>query len=80
MEWYIPLTVLPAIALIILSTSNFLVGLNSELNQLERNRDVSDWIIDPKNKTINMTLLKKDLGNKRVNTFLLCLFIRKSIQ
>ena len=31
MEWYIPLTILPAIALIILSTSNFLVALDGEI-------------------------------------------------
>ena len=34
MEWYAPLTILPAIALIILSTSNFIVSLNSEITQL----------------------------------------------
>jgi protein-S-isoprenylcysteine O-methyltransferase Ste14 len=48
MEWYIPLTVLPAVALIILSTSNFLVGLNSEINMLEAGDETIDWVIDQK--------------------------------
>lgn len=34
MEWYAPLTVLPAIGLLILSTSNFIVALNNEINGL----------------------------------------------
>lgn len=48
MEWYFPLTVLPAIALIILSTSNFLVALNVEVDKLERKKDVAPWVIDQK--------------------------------
>jgi len=36
MEWYVPLTILPAIALLILSTSNFIVSANSEIQQLEK--------------------------------------------
>jgi hypothetical protein len=35
MEWYGPLTILPAIALVILSTSNFIVSSNSEIQALE---------------------------------------------
>lgn len=35
MEWYAPLTILPAIGLIILSTSNFIISLNAEIIQLE---------------------------------------------
>jgi hypothetical protein len=31
MEWYGPLTILPAIGLLILSTSNFIVSLNEEV-------------------------------------------------
>ena len=50
--WYVPLTILPAIGLIILSTSNFLVALNSEIYQLERNNDVGEWIIEQKIKQL----------------------------
>ena len=35
MEWYGPLTVLPAIGLIIMSTSNFIVHLNNEIVEME---------------------------------------------
>jgi hypothetical protein len=36
MEWYGPLTVLPAIGILILFTSNFIVSLNNELTGLEK--------------------------------------------
>ena len=39
MEWYGPLTILPAIALVILSTSNFIVSSNSEIQALEKETD-----------------------------------------
>ena len=35
MEWYGPITILPAVALLIMSTSNFVRSLNDELFQLE---------------------------------------------
>lgn len=35
MEWYVPLTILPAIGLIITSTSSFIIALNAEIIQLE---------------------------------------------
>jgi hypothetical protein len=34
MEWYIPISLLPGIALIILSTSNFILALNNEIKEL----------------------------------------------
>ena len=52
MEWYAPLTILPAICLIILSTSNFLIALNDEIYQLEKEKDVNEWIIDQKLKQL----------------------------
>ena len=33
-QWYIPITILPGICLIVLSTSNLLIALNSEIIQL----------------------------------------------
>jgi len=35
MEWYLPMTIIPGIGLIILSTSNLMLALNSEINALE---------------------------------------------
>ncbi|MDA8692901.1 hypothetical protein N9L92_02480 [Saprospiraceae bacterium] len=52
MEWYIPLTMLPAVALIILSTSNFIVALNSELYQLEKDAINDQWVIENKAKQL----------------------------
>ena len=37
MEWYGPLTILPAIGLLILSTSGFIISLNGEITELEGN-------------------------------------------
>ena len=36
MTWYIPLTIIPGIALIIMSTSNFVVALNTEISLLKK--------------------------------------------
>jgi len=35
MEWYLPITILPGIGMIILSTSNIMLDLNNEITQLE---------------------------------------------
>ena len=52
MEWHAPLSILPAIGLIILSTSNFIVALNNELYQLEENKEANKWIITQKLKQL----------------------------
>ena len=38
MEWYGPLTILPTIGLLILSTSRFIISLNEEVSKLERDK------------------------------------------
>ena len=48
MEWYGPLTVLPAIALLILSTSNFIIALNNEVSKLGKKHKKNAQIIDLK--------------------------------
>lgn len=48
MEWYGPLTVLPAIGLLIMSTSNFIVSLNSEIIALEQQKQPNIIIIELK--------------------------------
>ena len=45
MEWYGPLTVLPAIGLLIMSTTNFIVSLNSEIVDLEKQESPKKEII-----------------------------------
>ena len=39
MEWYIPITILPGIGLIILSTSNVVLELNREIERLENSKE-----------------------------------------
>ena len=48
MEWYGPITVLPAVALLILSTSNLVSSLNVELFQLEQMEKLNTEIIKMK--------------------------------
>ena len=48
MEWYGPLTILPAIALIILSTANFIVSSNSEIQALQKEAERNVEIIQLK--------------------------------
>ncbi|HAM98650.1 MAG TPA: hypothetical protein DCQ26_08555 [Marinilabiliales bacterium] len=48
MEWYIPISLLPGIALIILSTSNFIIALNNEIKELKSNYDLYEKIINLK--------------------------------
>ena len=38
MEWYGPLTILPAIGLLILSTSRFIISWNEEVTKLEEDK------------------------------------------
>lgn len=45
MEWYGPLTVLPAIGLLILSTSNFIVSLNGEIMEMEMRENIKVEIV-----------------------------------
>lgn len=45
MEWYGPLTVLPAIGLIIMSTGNFIVALNNEIVEMEMSDHPNEEII-----------------------------------
>jgi len=35
MQWYLPMTIIPGIGLIILSTSNLMLNLNAEISQLK---------------------------------------------
>lgn len=54
MEWFGPLTVLPAIGLIIMSTGNFIVALNNEIVELETSDYKNEQII-----TLKLAQLKR---------------------
>ncbi|MDX2362182.1 MAG: hypothetical protein QNK23_15345 [Crocinitomicaceae bacterium] len=48
MEWYIPLTIIPGIGLIILSTSNIMLSLNTEISELEERQNRNVEVIQAK--------------------------------
>lgn len=48
MEWYGPITVLPAIGLLVLSTSNFIIALNEELELLKKEKEKNQEVIRSK--------------------------------
>jgi len=48
MEWYLPITILTGLGLILLSTSNFLISLNSEIIEMKKNTENFREIIDLK--------------------------------
>ncbi len=54
MEWYLPITILPAVALIVLSTSNFIIALNREVALLEYDREKFKYIIKLKLKQLKL--------------------------
>ena len=43
-QWYVPITILPGICLLILSTSNIMIGLSNELQQLIEGRGQEELI------------------------------------
>ena len=54
MDWYGPLTVLPAIGLLVMSTSNFIVSLNNEIFMLEKEANIGHEVI-----TLKLAQLKR---------------------
>lgn len=48
MEWYGPLTILPAVALLILSTTTFIISLNNEIMVLANDKEKYATIIELK--------------------------------
>ena len=65
MQWIIPITVLPGIALIVLSTSNLLTSLNIEISLLNKEKDKYQEIIGLKMvqlKRLNWSLFLLYIG------------------
>jgi hypothetical protein len=52
MEWYVPITIIPGIGLLILSTSAILLNLNGEISQLNKSRSQYSEIINLKLKQL----------------------------
>jgi len=64
MEWYIPITILPGIGLLILSTSNIIIALNDEIREL--NLDVNRF---------KLVIKKKIQQLKKLNMVLIGLYV-----
>ncbi|MEP0263034.1 hypothetical protein [Dokdonia sp.] len=56
-NWYIPITIIPGIGLLILSTSNLMVTLTTEINTLIHSTDENDLIIN--RKLVQLKLLNR---------------------
>lgn len=79
MEWIAPLTILPAIGLIILSTSNFIVALNNEIYNLqidESRKKILDTIIQAKLKQ----LTRLGFANAFLYAAALCLLLSSLVR
>ena len=48
MEWYLPMTIIPGIGLIILSTSNIMLSLNKEISELLEDKNKYQEVIAAK--------------------------------
>ena len=65
MEWYLPITIIPGIGLVILSTSNILLALNREITQLEAAAQENVSIIASKLvqlKTVSFSIVFQYIG------------------
>ena len=65
MQWIIPITILPGIALIVLSTSNLLISLNGEISLLNQQKEKYGEIINLKIiqlKRLNWSLVLLYIG------------------
>lgn len=52
MDWYIPITIVPAVGLIILSTSNLLISLSAEIKDLIKGSSATQPLIKIKLKQL----------------------------
>ena len=53
-EWYVPITILPGIGLLIISTSNLLVNLSDEISMLLRSKNNEISLSRKKLKQLNL--------------------------
>ncbi|MDZ7807258.1 MAG: hypothetical protein U5K71_09080 [Gracilimonas sp.] len=70
-SWYLPITIVPGIGLLILSTSNLIVSLNEELERLFEDIDEYQQLIDL--KLLQMRLLTYSLSGLYLSTAFLVL-------
>jgi FtsH-binding integral membrane protein len=56
-QWYVPITILPGICLLILSTSNIMIGLSKEIRRLLADPDEENILIE--RKLLQMKLINR---------------------
>jgi len=71
MEWYIPITILPGIGFLILSSSNFIISLNEEIKELELEKEKYRPII--LKKLVQLSRLNYSLIAQYIASFFLVL-------
>jgi len=57
MPWYLPITILPGIALLILSTTNLLTALNDEISVLNLKKELYKSVISKKLGQLKLLIL-----------------------
>ncbi len=76
MEWYVPITIIPGIGLLIASTSAILLNLNSEISLLNQDKSQYFEIIDLKLKQLKKLSIAISLQYLSVLFFLFSGIIR----
>lgn len=71
MDWYIPITIIPGIGLLVLSTSNMILALNVEISNLESSTKECNWII--KDKLSQLKILSISIIFQYLSIFLFLL-------
>jgi len=57
MPWYLPITILPGIALLILSTTNLITALNDEISILNLKKEIYKNIISKKLNQLKLLII-----------------------
>ena len=70
-KWYLPITILPGIGLIIISTSNLIISLNKEMEKLLKEAATFEQLINK--KLSQMRLLTMSLAGFYISTALMVL-------
>ena len=83
-DWYIPITILPGICLLILSTSNIMIDLGNELKSLIRDSKEESELIERKLKQLKfinraMVLLYLSVGSIIVSALLSGLSVESGV-
>ncbi len=65
MEWYMPITILPGVSILLISTANLIISLNVEINHL----------LDDKQDQMGQTIILKLAQLKRLSLAMVSLYV-----